>query len=78
MRYTYQLGMTKRTKTPEDVLSFLRKAGQMGGLKRAENLTAEQRSEQARKAVQTRWAKARADAGARPKAAAQKPKGRAK
>jgi len=50
----------------------------MGGLKRAENLTAEQRSEQARKAVQTRWAKARADAGARPKTAAQKPKGRAK
>jgi len=53
--------MTKRTKTTEDVLSFLRKAGRIGGLKRAESLTAEQRSEQARKAVQARWAKAKND-----------------
>ncbi len=29
----------------------------MGGRKRAANLSPEQRSEQARKAVQTRWAK---------------------
>lgn len=53
--------MTKKSKTPEEVLSFLRKAGQIGGLKRAKNLTAEQRSEQARKAVQARWTKAKRD-----------------
>jgi hypothetical protein len=49
--------MKKRTKLPEAALEFFRQQGRTGGLKRAEVLTAEQRSEIARKAVQTRWAK---------------------
>jgi len=36
--------------------------GRKGGKKRAENLTAEQLSEQGRKAVEARWAKAKAAA----------------
>jgi hypothetical protein len=39
------------------VLKFFRRTGRAGGLKRAENMTPEERSEQARKAVQARWAK---------------------
>ena len=57
MLYTCPLGMKKRTKLPEAALEFFRQQGRTGGLKRAEVLTAEQRSEIARKAVQTRWAK---------------------
>jgi len=38
-------------------LEFFRKKGRIGGKRRAANLTGEQRSEQARKAVQARWAK---------------------
>jgi len=38
-------------------LEFFRKQGRIGGRKRAANLTAEERSEQARKAVNARWAK---------------------
>ena len=34
-----------------------RKGGKLGGKIRAEKMTAEQRSESARKAVQARWAK---------------------
>jgi hypothetical protein len=49
--------MKKRSKLPEELLQFFRKNGRAGGLKRAKNLTAEQRSEQARNAVQARWAK---------------------
>jgi hypothetical protein len=49
--------MKKRTKLPETALEFFRQQGRTGGLKRAEVLTAEQRSEIARKAIQTRWAK---------------------
>jgi hypothetical protein len=55
--YTFPLGMKKRTKLPEAALEFFRQQGKTGGLKRAETLTAERRSEIARKAVQTRWAK---------------------
>jgi hypothetical protein len=55
--YTCPLGMKKRTKLPEEALKFFRQQGKAGGLKRAEALTAERRSEIARKAVQTRWAK---------------------
>ena len=36
-----------------------RKGGKLGGPARAANLTAEQRSESARRAVQARWAKAK-------------------
>jgi len=53
--------MTKRPKLPEEVLKFFQETGRAGGLKRADNTSAEERSEQARKAVQARWAKARRD-----------------
>jgi hypothetical protein len=49
--------MSPQNKLPEAALEFFRKKGRSGGLHRAENLTAQQRSEQARKAVQARWAK---------------------
>jgi hypothetical protein len=49
--------MKKRYKLPEAALEFFREKGRIGGTQRAANLTAEQRSEQARKAVQARWAK---------------------
>ena len=49
--------MKKQTKLPEAAVEFFRQHGKTGGLKRAETLTAERRSEIARKAVQTRWAK---------------------
>jgi hypothetical protein len=49
--------MKKRTKLPDVALEFFRKQGRTGGLKRAAGLTAEQRSDMARKAVQARWAK---------------------
>jgi hypothetical protein len=51
--------MAKQTKLPEEALKFFRKTGRAGGLKRAANMSAEERSEQARKAVQARWAKAK-------------------
>jgi hypothetical protein len=49
--------MAKRTKLPEAVLEYFREQGRAGGKKRAEQLTPEQRTEIARKAVQARWAK---------------------
>lgn len=49
--------MTKQPKMPEAVLEFFKKTGSIGGRNRAANMTAEQRSEQARKAVRARWAK---------------------
>jgi len=49
--------MKKCNQLPKAALDFFRKEGRIGGLKRAANLTAEQRSEQGRKAVQARWAK---------------------
>jgi hypothetical protein len=49
--------MNSRDKLPESALEFFRKKGRIGGRRRAANLSAEQRSEQARKAVQARWAK---------------------
>jgi hypothetical protein len=49
--------MAKRKQLPEEALAFFRKQGRIGGRKRAANLTAEERSEQARKAVRARWAK---------------------
>ena len=54
--------MSKRNELPEAALEFFRKKGRQGGRQRAANLTAEQRSEQARKAVQARWAKQAAKA----------------
>ena len=49
--------MKRPEKLPEAALEFFRKKGRIGGKRRAANLTAEQRSEQARIAVQARWAK---------------------
>lgn len=50
-----------KKKLPPDVHDFFvkmgRKGGKLGGRVRAANMTAEQRSENARKAVQARWAK---------------------
>jgi hypothetical protein len=54
--------MKKRNKLPEAALEFFREQGRIGGTRRAANLTPEQRSEQARKAVQARWAKQAAKA----------------
>lgn len=56
---TYTWGMAK--KLPPEIREFFvkmgKKGGASGGHTRAANMTAEQRSEAARKAVQTRWAK---------------------
>jgi len=49
--------MNTKSKLPEAALEFFRKKGRIGGKKRAANLSPEQRSEQARRAVQARWAK---------------------
>lgn len=49
--------MTKRSKLPKEALEFFRKKGRIGGKRRAEKMSPEERSEQARKAVQARWAK---------------------
>jgi len=49
--------MSAKQKLPEAALEFFRKKGQIGGRKRAANLSPEERSEQARRAVQARWAK---------------------
>lgn len=54
--------MKAQDKLPEAALEFFRKQGRIGGRRRAANLTAEERSEQARKAVQARWAKQAAKA----------------
>ena len=52
-----------RKKLPQEVLEFFRKqgakGGKIGGTARAANMTPEQRSEAARKAVQARWDNAR-------------------
>jgi hypothetical protein len=50
--------VVKRKKDPAAV-ALGRKGGKKGGPARAAKLTAEQRSESARKAVQARWAKAK-------------------
>jgi len=53
-------GVAKVPQELRDYLSKLgRKGGRIGGPARAAKMTAEQRSESARKAVQARWAKAR-------------------
>lgn len=49
--------MSAKDELPEAALEFFRKKGRIGGRRRAANLSAEERSEQARKAVQARWAK---------------------
>ncbi len=49
--------MTKREKLPDAVLEYFRKQGSIGGKRRAQQMSPEERSEQARKAVNSRWAK---------------------
>lgn len=62
MGVAYNLIVAK--KLPPDIRDFFvkmgRKGGKLGGSVRAANMTAEQRSESARKAVQARWAKKKA------------------
>jgi hypothetical protein len=52
-----------KNKLPPQVLAFFKQhgatGGKIGGVARAENMTAEQRSEAARKAVLVRWEKAK-------------------
>lgn len=59
---TYTWVMPKK-KLPSDVQDYFarmgRKGGLLGGKARAEKLSAEERTESARKAVKARWAKAR-------------------
>lgn len=54
--------MTKK-KLPSDVRAYFakmgRKGGLLGGKARADKLSAEERSESARKAVNARWAKSK-------------------
>jgi len=56
---------TEEREKPETVKEYLTRIGRKGGLKggtaRAKKLTAQKRSEIARKASQSRWAKQRAD-----------------
>jgi hypothetical protein len=49
--------MKTQSKLPKAALDFFREQGRIGGTRRAANLSPEERSEQARKAVQARWAK---------------------
>ena len=51
--------MTKKRKNPYAV-ALGRRGGKVGGLARAANMTADERSEAARKAVSARWAKYKA------------------
>lgn len=53
--------MSDKDKLPEAALEFFRRKGRIGGRNRAANLSSEERSDQARKAVQARWAKRAAD-----------------
>jgi len=59
----YNRAMSKQKLAPEFRAYFAklgRKGGKLGGTARAANMTPEQRSEAARKAVQARWAKKKA------------------
>ena len=55
--YTLPLRMKPPSKMPKEALTFFREKGRIGGRTRAANLSASERSEQARKAVQARWAR---------------------
>lgn len=58
-RACIMLGMAKKRKNPYAV-ALGKRGGRKGGLARAAAMTAEERSESARKAVQARWAKVKA------------------
>jgi len=53
-------------KLSKQALAFFREKGRIGGRARAANLSASERSKQARKAVQARWAR-RAEVGQKKK-----------
>jgi hypothetical protein len=64
MPLTYNGRIMAKQRLPREFRDYLakigRKGGKVGGTKRAANMTAEERSEAARKAVQARWAKEKA------------------
>jgi hypothetical protein len=60
-RYTKPSSMSKHNKLSEEIREYFRKQGSIGGKKRSESLTPEERTELARKAVQVRWAKSKKD-----------------
>lgn len=62
MRLTKTRGMTKelRALVRQELRARYQKIGSRGGKNRAANMSAEARTEQARKAVTARWEKARA------------------
>jgi hypothetical protein len=59
--------MAKRNALPPEALAYFirmgRKGGALGGHTRAANMTAEERSEGARKASQARWTRVKAKRG---------------
>ena len=55
--YTLPLRMRPPSKMPKEALAFFREKGRIGGRTRAANLSASERSEQARNAVLARWAR---------------------
>lgn len=65
---TYHESMPRK-KLPPEVLEYFRKqgakGGKLGGAIRAERMSAEQRSESARKAVLARWEKAKTSEGSK-------------
>ena len=52
---------------PDEIREYFRRQGRVGGKTRARNLTPEERSEGARRAVQARWAKRKTEASDEPK-----------
>jgi hypothetical protein len=61
-------------KLPADIREFFRKQGAVGGKTRAQKLSAEERRDAARKAVQARWAKAKESSRNELKEISKKPK----
>jgi len=56
LTHTYPIRNMPCVQLPDDIREYFRQQGKRGGKTRAKNLTPEQRSEAARKAVQARWA----------------------
>ena len=56
--------MVHAMKLPDDIRKFFQRQGRIGAAKRHASLSPERRREIARLAIQTRWAKQKADASA--------------
>jgi hypothetical protein len=56
----------RRFESMHEMIEFFKKNGAQGGKARAANMTAEERSESARKAVAARWAQVRAKKAKKP------------